>query len=240
MSELANILNNTAGIVDSPNKYAGVEGQYAWDLGEKNKQDSLETASVSDTPIMRYQMRGQNGNENSVIQDIIDTTTNKKVGAYNTQTGYKYGMIDPSKKPGYYGTKNAIDNAQNIVNNPPSYILPEDVAKMNPSDNSSGKMIGSKIGAIVGAPLGFLAGGAAGSVGGPIGSVVGAGLGTAGGLAGGHQVGSRIGGDLDYFWKGINETMQENLPNAIQSEKNRRLNQESVGGMGTRLSDSVK
>ena len=152
MSELANMINNSVSIVDSPYKYGGAEGQYAWDLGDKSK----------------YQMRGQNSNENSVIQDIIDTTTNKKVGAYNTQTGYKYGMIDPNKEPGYYRTKNAINNAQNIVNNPPSYISLEDVAKMNPSDNSSGKMIGSKIGAIVGAPLGFLAGGAAGSTGGPL------------------------------------------------------------------------
>ena len=116
MSELANTLNNTAGIVDSPHKYAGTEGQYAWDLAEENPRYKAEPASESDTPIMRYQMKGQNGNEDSVIQDIMDATTGKKVGSYNTQTGYKYGMIDPNKKPGYYGTKALIENTQSNVN----------------------------------------------------------------------------------------------------------------------------
>ena len=148
----------------------------------------------------------------------VDTGTLVK----NNQDIVDSGIMNNSLLKSSLPTTNNQSSSQNSIN--PSYISPEDVAKMTPSDNSSGKMIGSKIGAIVGAPLGFLAGGAAGSTGGPIGSVVGAGL----GLAAGHKAGSKIGGDWDYFWKGLNETMQENLPNAIQSERNRRLNQESL------------
>ena len=132
----------------------------------------------------------------------VDTGTLVKNQQLNVDSGIMNNSLLKSSLP----TTNNQSSSQNSIN--PSrrdYISPEDVAKMTPSDNSSGKMIGSKIGAIVGAPLGFLAGGAAGSTGGPIGSVVGAGL----GLAAGHKAGSKIGGDWDYFWKGLNETMQE-------------------------------
>ncbi|HEY9702432.1 MAG TPA: hypothetical protein V6C58_08300, partial [Allocoleopsis sp.] len=159
--------------------------QYQWDLQEKNPK--YDPRGTSEQPIFKYTLQDQS--PNSVIKDVIDET-GKKVGAYNTQTGFKYGLTNPdlvknqndivnSQSPdsSVNQTVNSVMNNSLLTSPTPasttqkrSYISPEDVAKMNPIDNTLGRNIGGKIGETIGGVVGFLSGGAAGSIGGPPGS----------------------------------------------------------------------
>lgn len=211
--------------------------QYQWDLQEKNPK--YDPRGTSEQPIFKYTLQDQS--PNSVIKDVVDET-GKKVGAYNTQTGFKYGLTNPdlvknqndivsSQSPGSNVNQivNSVMNNSLLTSPTPvtiekrNYISPEDVAKMNPQgENTIGKIIGGTIGGLAGGAYGLAAGGIASVPTGPAWPVI-TGAGTLAGAVTGYNKGLELGGDIGYFAKGLGETFNERFSNFKKQNEGKTL-----------------
>jgi hypothetical protein len=78
--------------------------QYQWELSDRDPNNE---------PIFNLKSQNTDGTD-SIIQDVIDKT-GKKVGAYNTQTGFRYGLTRSDYKPTQEGesiTDQVLKNQQ--------------------------------------------------------------------------------------------------------------------------------
>lgn len=264
MNEDSDMTYKFSPATNDPNlqNYINRDFQYDWnDKSEKQLQLGNQS-DRPDSPIKDVYMLDQNGNR-------------RKVGAFNTETGTKYGLTDPDKiqNPNNLSAlgqslindqiQSSLSNNNTIVNsgdnqatesakqtplgtgdiqnnslvNPATVqqtpkpdnwrpLSAEDVAKINPNDNRLGRVIGGTLGLLGGGTAGFFGGAAVGATAGPLTSAMGAGAGSVAGALAGKQAGESIADNIGYFFRGLNETAKENLPGAIESERQRRLAQE--------------
>lgn len=68
------------------------------------------------------------------IKDVIDKSTNRKIGAYNMETGTKYGLTDPGK---IQNPNNLSALGQSIVNNQIQNSLDNNNSIVNSGDNQA-------------------------------------------------------------------------------------------------------